>query len=184
MRKIFRTNLKSSNFFTNDLIKLNKAVKYVEEFINSEEFEKIVLNYSYTDYDDNKHTRFHYTTFTNQEVLSIILSGSETLTPETDSEADIQIELDNSWTRNVIGYTYPTTPTQWIYAKFFRNWSAEEIAGNIMHEYLHKLGFDHEYQYTFNREFSVNYALGYACEDYAKRTGKMSYFERFKRYFQ
>ncbi len=184
MKKIFRTNLKSSNFFTNDLIKLNKAVKYVEEFINSEEFEKLVLGFSYQDYDGNRHAKFHYTTFTRQEILSIILSGSETLTPEADGEADIQVELDTSWSRNVIGYTYPTTAWQWIYAKFFRNWSAEEIAGNIMHEYLHKLGFDHEYQYTFKREFSAPYALGYACEEYAKRAGGLSYFERFKRYFQ
>ena len=184
MKKIFRTNLKSSNFFTNDLIKLNKAVKYVEEFVNSEEFKTLVLNFKFTDYDEVIYPGFHYTPFTRQGILSTILSGSEVLTPESDGEADIQIELDTSWTLNVIGYTYPTTPTQWIYAKFFRNWSAEEIAGNIMHEYMHKLGFDHEYQYTFNREFSVPYALGYACEKYAKSSQKMSYFERFKRYFQ
>jgi len=184
MKKLFRVNLESQQFFANDLIKLNKAVKYVEEFINSDYFDSFVLGFSFTDQDDSLVKHFHYTTFTNVEVLAIILSGSETLTPEVDNEADIKIELDTSWTRNVIGYTYPTTPWQWIYAKFFRNWSAEEVAGNIMHEYMHKLGFDHEYGWTFEREFSVPYALGYECEKYAKSTGKKSYFERFKAYFQ
>ena len=184
MKKLFRTNLKSSNFFTNDLIKLNKAVKYVEEFVNSEEFGHLVLDFKFTDYDGNDHQNFHYTKLTNLEVYEKIMAGREVLTPEADGEADIQIELDTSWTRNVIGYTYPTTAWQWIYAKFFRNWSAEEVAGNIMHEYMHKLGFDHEYGWTFEREFSAPYALGYACEKYAKSTGKKSYFERFKAYFQ
>lgn len=184
MKKLFRTNLKSSNFFANDLIKLNKAVKYVEEFINSREFIELVSTFSYEDRNGLINRNFHYTDLTNQQVLEKILSGSEVLTPEADGEADIQIELDTSWTRNVIGYTYPTTAWQWIYAKFFRNWSAEEVAGNIMHEYMHKLGFDHEYGWTFEREFSAPYALGYACEKYAKSTGKKSYFERFKAYFQ
>lgn len=159
------------------------AAGYVEEYINSDEFQKFVLNFSFIDYNDKVQKKFHYTNLSNQEVLAKILSGSETLSPEEDHEADIQIELDNSWSRNVIGYTYPTTPWQWIYAKFFHNWSAEEIAGNIMHEWLHKIGFDHEYQYTYNREYSVNYALGYACEEFAKRVSKKSYFERFKNFF-
>lgn len=184
MKKLFRINLKSSNFFANDLLKLNKAIKYVEEFINSVEFEVLVLNYKFTDSDGFVREYFHYTDLSRAEVLAKIFSGSEVLNPEADGEADIQIELDTSWTRNVIGYTYPTTPWQWIYAKFFRNWSAEEIAGNLMHEYMHKLGFDHEYQYTYDREYSVPYALGYACEEYAKRAGRLSYFQRFKGYFQ
>ena len=105
MKKLFRVNLESQQFFANDLIKLNKAVKYVEEFINSDYFDSFVLGFSFTDQDDSLVKHFHYTTFTNVEVLAIILSGSETLTPEVDNEADIKIELDTSWTRNVIGYT-------------------------------------------------------------------------------
>lgn len=180
---MFRINLKSSNFFSNDLIKLNKAVKYIEEYLNSGEFENFVKSYSFEDSNGNIVRKFHYTELSNEEVFAKIKSGSEVLTPEHDGEADIEIELDRSWTRNVIGYTYPTTPMQWIYAKFFINWSAEEIAGNILHEYCHKLGFDHEYKWTHDREFSVPYALGYAIEEYANNAGKKSYFERFKAYF-
>lgn len=181
--KKFTLNLKTSNFTGKDLQKIIKAGGYVSEFINSEVFKSIVLNFSFTDYNGNLKNKFHYTELTNQEVYDKIMSGSEILTPESDGEADISIELDTSWTRNVIGYTYPTTAWQWIYAKFFRNWSEEEIAGNIFHEYMHKLGFDHEFNYTFDREYSVPYKLGYACEEFAKKVSKKSYFERFKSFF-
>lgn len=180
---MFKVKLQSSNFFSNDLIKLNKAVKYLEEYFNTDEFKNFVHNFSFEDSNGNIVEKFHMCVLSREEVYLKIKSGSEILTPEADGEADLQVELDTSWTRNVIGYTYPTTAWQWIYAKFFRNWSAEEIAGNIAHEYMHKLGFEHEYKWTHDREFSVPYAVGYACEEYAKRVGKKSYFERFKTYF-
>lgn len=181
--KKFSVALTASNFFGNDLKKIMIASGYVEEFVNSDEFERLVLNFSFIDSNDRVQRKFHFTDLSNQEVLAKILSGSEVLSPDDDHEADIQVELDNSWSRNVIGYTYPTTPWQWIYAKFFRNWSAEEIAGNLMHEWLHKIGFDHEFYYTYDRDYSVNYALGYACSEFAKKVSKKSYFERFKNFF-
>lgn len=184
MKKLFKVKLEANNFFSDDLIKLNKAIKYVEEFINSEYFEKFVLNFKFRDSIGQTKKCFHFTDLTNQQVLEKVMSGSEILTPEVDGEADLKVGLDRSWTRNVIGYTYPTTPWQYIYAKFFCNWSAEEVAGNIMHEYMHKLGFDHEFKWSYDRDYSVPYALGYECEKYAKSTNKKSYFERFKAYFK
>jgi hypothetical protein len=180
---MFKVKLQATNFFANDIIKINNSVKYIEEYFNSDEFKAFVKDFAFVDSNEEIIRKFHYTGLSNEEVLNKILSGSETLTPEADGEADLQVELDTSWTRNVIGYTYPTTPMQWIYAKFFHNWSEEEICGNIAHEYMHKLGFDHEYKWTHDREFSVPYAVGYACEAYAKRAGKKSYFERFKAFF-
>lgn len=180
---MLKLNLVTSNFFSNDLVKIIKSAKYIEEYFNSLEFKDFILNYAFEDSNGVLKREFHYCVLSRAEIYSKIMAGSEILTPEADGEMDLQVELDTSWTRNVIGYTYPTTPLQWIYAKFFHNWSEEEICGNIAHEYMHKLGFDHEYKWTHDREFSVPYAVGYACEAYAKRAGKKSYFERFKAFF-
>ena len=180
---MFRVKLQQSNFIGSDLVKLNTAIKYFEEFVNSNYFMDFILHFSFKDSNGSTVNHFHMCVHSREKVYSIIRNGAEILNPQADGVADIQIELDTSWTRNVIGYTYPETMWQWIYAKFFRNWSAAEISGNIAHEYCHKLGFDHEYKWTHDREYSVPYAIGYACENYAKSAHTKSYFQRFKEYF-
>jgi hypothetical protein len=86
-------------------------------------------------------------------------------TPE-DNEADIFLKIDRTDKPGVIGYTYSNTKWQWIYSRILREWGAQDIAGNLAHEWCHKIGFEHESSWTSKREHSVPYAIGYYVRDF------------------
>src|SRR5690606_8082794 len=88
------------------------------------------------------------------------------LSPEVDGEADIHVEAYNSYWSRVVGYTYPHTPKTWVNLKFFNGYDYADIADNIFHEWLHKLGFDHV---SADEHTSVPYALGYIVRDLIKQ---------------
>ena len=97
----------------------------------------------------------------NKEIYDHFMSGAETLRPEKDNEADIDIDIFNPSfaSRNTVGYTYKTVLKQWINRKFFWAMSIIGVEGNITHEWGHKLGFDHDYKATKRRPQSICYQL-------------------------
>lgn len=170
----------ASGFSGSNLKKLNDAVQILERVVNSPEFKEKVLNYKWkTTYTTGKlwwkstvtesGDTFRYNNnLTNQQVLDSIMSGAEVLSPEKDHEIDIDIAI--AYTRgSVIGYTYSNTLKTWIASWFVSQEDAASIAGNLFHEWLHKLGFDHEYYFNPLREFTVCYALGYEVERMGKQ---------------
>lgn len=175
---IFRVKITTSNFNENQRRKILEAGKLVEECLNTRLFEGFVKGHKV-----NGQLGFHYTTDSNDTVFNKLISGAETLDNEVDNEADIYVELSYKFTWSTIGYTYPTTKWQWIYNRYFKGASIPAIAGNLAHEWCHKMGYDHEYKWTELREFSVPYSVGYFVEDYAKKATEKSYFERFKAFF-
>ena len=48
----------------------------------------------------------------------------------------------------------------WTNDKFFTTNSLGKVAGNIVHEWTHKLGFEHDFNSTARRNYSVPYAVG------------------------
>lgn len=70
------------------------------------------------------------------------LSGKDNFNTEIDHDLDIYINFYYSF-RSVVGYTTPRTWWTWINRKFFNRFDYSDIAGNIVHEYLHNMGFDH-----------------------------------------
>jgi hypothetical protein len=109
---------------------------------------------------------FSSTKLTNSQVLDRILSGSETLTPIKDEEADINLSIDWDGSKRVVGYTYPNSVWQWINGWFIKSGSVADIRGNIWHEYMHKLGFTHPRKYSVTRQNSVPYQHGYYVRDF------------------
>lgn len=102
---------------------------------------------------------------TNQEIFEHFMSGEETLQPGKDCEANIDLTIFNPKPfQNVIGYTYPDTMRQWINRKSFNFLSDSQVQGNIVHEWGHKLGFDHDYKVTKRRPFSICYQLNKIVE--------------------
>lgn len=176
--KLFRVKITSSNFTESQKLKITEAAQIVEECFNSEYFKIAVLKK-----ETNHQLKFHYTDDTNEQVYNKIMSGAEVLDQEEDNEADIFLELDNGFTWSAIGYTYPNTKWQWVYNRFFKRMTAAGLAGNIAHEWMHKIGYDHEFNWTPLREHSVPYWVGYFVEEYASFREGQSYFKRFKRYF-
>lgn len=100
---------------------------------------------------------------TNQQIYEMIMTGAENLSPDEDHEMDIFVVPYYANT-STVGYTNESTPKTWINLKFFNQYNYSEIACNIFHEWLHKIGFDHDKRYSLARNSSVPYALGYLVE--------------------
>jgi hypothetical protein len=172
---MFRVNLvEKVDFKPGEAEKLSNAVAIWEKVWNSPEFQHLVLNFGYYErvgfFRRLKYrSGFRLTQYNSKGVLDFILSGSEILSPEKDGEADIALTIDRRTTESVIGYTYPATKMQWIYSKFFNSMDVAEIAGNLAHEYCHKLGFEHEFNPTALRQYTVPYAIGYMTRDLARK---------------
>ena len=162
-------------------IKLEASRSLFEEAINSIEFRQEVLNYWHTVWTSTGrlwwkkwYSRevlgFRECSLTNQQVYNSLMAGAETLSPEKDQEADIRVEIE-AGPRGVIGWTNPHTPIQWISSWFFNSsqTGTAEIAGNLSHEWCHKLGYDHAFNYYDGREDTVPYAIGTIIEKLAQK---------------
>ena len=161
---------------------VNKAI----EIINSQEFKDAVINYSWKDVKGNIHNNFYQnkSTYTelpsgkiierylsNQEIYDLIMTGWDQFHQTEDGDLDLQATIYYKAWSSAVGYTYPDTFATWINQKFWTG-SYENIvamiSGNVTHEYKHNLGFDHDYDWTIYRDFSVPYAIGTIVHQLAK----------------
>ncbi len=138
--------------------------------MNSDQFKQRVLNYSYIDSSNSVISNFKspYSGdkyFTRQEIYDYIMSGADDFDKEKDGDIDLYCGLYYKRWSSAIGYT---DGTRWHYmnTRFFGDLSDHaEVAGNVSHEYMHKLGFTHAYKYNHTREHTVPYAIGYILSD-------------------
>lgn len=135
--------------------KFTMAIDLIKKIVATEEFRSRVLNHTYNGvltYVDNGG-------FSNAQIYQKILDGAETLRPAKNNTMDMGVELyyaDN----NVIGYTNTGTTQIWVNTKYFNSNPIRSVASNLMHEWLHKLGFKHAVNYSVSRDYSVPYAIG------------------------
>lgn len=161
---IFDAKIDVFNFEAADEEKLHKAVEIIKKVVGSVEFRDKVINYTYQgkkQFVDNKN-------LTNSEIYQILLNGKENLKPEVDHEMDLELELYYSW-KNTVGYTYPNALRIYMNTKYFDPFTPSEVAGNVFHEWTHKLGFEHASSYSVSRDSSVPYAIGYLIRDLGKQ---------------
>lgn len=151
----FETNVKFVNATSTQLKKFRKALEIIKLVIATDEFRSKILNHKY----GGKKTFVDNGGYSNSTIYQKILDGSETLQPSKDNEMDMEIELyyENNST---VGYTYPSSKRVWVNTKFFNQYTAAGVARNLMHEWLHKLGFKHAVSYSSSRDYSVPYAIG------------------------
>ena len=151
----FTVNYVLRDFSHTQAQKMDEAIDKLVEIVNSDVFKQRVLNHTYKgvlSFVDNEG-------LTNLEIYQKLMQGSETLNPAIDSEMDIDITLYYS-NNSTVGYTYPNSERIWVNDKFFRSNSLGRVAANIIHEWTHKLGFDHDYNRTTRRNYSVPYGIG------------------------
>lgn len=161
---IFDANFSLTNFEREDEEKLEKAIAIIQKVIGSVEFKSKVLNFTYQgkrQFVDNKG-------LTNAQIYQILLDGKEDLKPEVDNEMDLELELYYSW-KNTVGYTTPGAMKIYLNTKYFDPFTPTQVAGNVFHEWTHKLGFDHASSYSVDRDSSVPYAIGYLIEELGKK---------------
>ncbi len=173
MKKKNRLGIKirTHNFTKADLRKLAIASQILQDVINSAEFEAAVLNFSY-----KGDRTFHQNNgLSNEEIYEHLLTGAEDIKPEVDHVMDFDLSMYRSWNpwSKVKGYTTPDTLTIFIHSKFYRrsSWTPVDVAANMAHEWVHKMGFGHDYYYNDDRPFSVPYAIGGLVTKVAKKLG-------------
>lgn len=153
---LFTTLVSLVNFDTSEREKVENAADLVKRIIMSQEFKDEVVNHIY----NGKKTFVDNSGLTNLQIYDRIIIGAEKLFPEKNFRLDVQLELyyeDSS----TVGYTFPSSPRIWMNRKYFSRYTSYQVAGNLTHEWLHKLGFTHEVADTDSRAFSVPYAVGY-----------------------
>lgn len=152
----WETNLSLDNFDASDEDKILAASELLKKVIASQEFKDAVLNHTY----NGQKTFVDNGGLTNLQIYNKILEGSEHLTPAKNNALDVEVELYHEES-TTIGYTYPTTTRIWMNTKYFDRYTPVDVTDNLMHEWLHKLGFGHSATYNTARPYSVPYAIGY-----------------------
>ncbi len=146
-------------FSVADSEKHETAIGMLEEVLNSVDFKQRFLAVDYSYLPKGK---------TKEKIYKQIMCGSETLSPEEDFEIDVWVEMYYENNR-VVGWTTPKSIWTNLNSKFFKIYSYEEVACNLFHEWLHKLGLDHASASDYN---SVPYSAGYLVEKMIKEMKK------------
>jgi hypothetical protein len=158
----FDTNIYVSNATSSQEAKIQKAEEKIRDVIGSEAFRTKVLNFTYAgkkQFKDNGG-------LTNAQIYQKILDASEKVTPGKDNEMDLKIKTyyENSST---VGFTSTSSLYINMNTKFLNKYTANNVTRNMIHEWLHKLGFHHAVNYSTSRDYSVPYAIGSIMEKLA-----------------
>jgi hypothetical protein len=158
----FTTNIKFVSATTSQQVKVEAAAALIRQVLATEEFREKVINHKY----GSKYTYVDNAGLTNSQVYEKILDGAETLRPAKNNAMDLEVAFyyENS---NTVGYT--TTGSMRIYmnTKYFNTYTPAQVARNLMHEWLHKIGFKHAVNYSTSRDSSIPYAIGEIVQDLA-----------------
>ena len=151
----FDTNVTTIGTTSSQEAKIQSAEHKIKAVIASDEFRNAVLNHTY----NGKKTFVDNGGLSNAQIYQKILEGAETLQPSKNNRMDMSVKLyyQNSST---VGYTTTGSKTINMNTKFFNKYNASGVSHNMMHEWLHKLGFKHAVNYSTARDYSVPYAIG------------------------
>ena len=159
----FKTNVTLMNLTAAQKTKYNKAVAIVKKVVGTEAFRSKVLGFKYagkTQYADNKGR-------TNAQIYQSILDAAESLKPIKNNTMDLGVKMYYA-ANSVVGYTSTSITYINVNTKFFNTYAANQVAGNLFHEWLHKIGYGHDSASTSKRPYSVPYAIGYMMRDIGK----------------
>lgn len=162
----FDINAQLSGFERDQEDKIHDAFELIKRVIATDEFKKKVLNKTYNgkkQYVDNDG-------LTNVQIYKKLLEASEKLSPGKNNTMDLHLASYYEGA-NVIGYTKPSIKTIYVNTRYLdkSSFTTNEVAMNVTHEWLHKLGFKHSYEKTASRAHSVPYAIGYIMRDLAAK---------------
>lgn len=76
----------------------------------------------------------------------------------------VPVVMYSKWMSRVVGYRVPPDPTVYTNRKFHAGATACSRGSNLLHEWSHVLGFEHDFNASINRPYSVPYSLNAAME--------------------
>ena len=159
----FKTNVNLMNLTATQTAKYNKAVAMVKKVVATEAFRTKILNHTYSGskrFVDNNGK-------TNAQIYQSILDAAEKLKLVKNNTMDLGVKMYYQ-ASSVVGYTSTNITYINVNTKFFDTYAVNQVAGNLFHEWLHKLGYGHSASATASRPYSVPYAVGYMVRDLGK----------------
>ncbi|MBA2404705.1 MAG: hypothetical protein H0V66_08030 [Bdellovibrionales bacterium] len=157
--------------------KFEKALAIMEEVMNSEEFKTKVIAYErrgVRSYQKNYLWSASTKLLSNEEIYQVIMNGDEKKRPDTKGEMNFnswvrvcnKLQMATLWCRQVIGSTTPDS-SFWIKLNwtFYKSFETHEMVANMVHEWIHLLGFLHGNERT---EEEVPYVVGDIAGEVAK----------------
>ena len=145
--------------------KLDDSVEILREIFASPEFKRRILSHRF----NGRKQFWKNKGLSNAQIYRKILMGIEKLHPYRNNAMDVEIQLYTDNKSVVVGYTNPGTRRIWMNTKYFNKNTPAQVASHLTHEWLHKLGFDHEKAKCSERQYSVPYAIGYIVRDLARK---------------
>jgi hypothetical protein len=158
-----RINVQSKTYFTTaQSQKLDQAVTILNQVLNTPEFKERILNFTY----QGKAQFVQNNNFTNQQIYDQIMAGAEQLPKVTapDEIADMQLSIYSPpWYRrfsSAVAFTTAGDSKLYLYKNYFNRASLADLCETLVHEWVHKLGYDHDFNSTARRPYSVPYGVG------------------------
>lgn len=146
---------------------IEKARLLLQRILNSTEFKDDVIFHKYR----NKYGFKKNNDKSNAEIYQNIKEGSDKFDRTVDFEMDL-ILCPYYSSKNVIGYTYSSRKEVWVNFKYYRdkynNFDIGYMIGNILHEWIHNVGFKHASKNNSTRKYTVPYGVGYIARDIAR----------------
>jgi hypothetical protein len=154
------------NFKSADIEKLNLAKHLIEVVLNSHEFKSKVLNFKFR----GKKQFVQNNGMSNRQIYETLMAGAERFPKSSEANQQMDVDLEiyfPKWWQNqkVLGYTTPDDPIIHINRSFYSSAEVQDLAMNIVHEWCHKVGFDHDFKTNDRRPYTVPYAIGYLVRD-------------------
>lgn len=160
----FDINAILTGFERDQEAKVYEAFDLIKKVVASDEFKNRILNKKY----NGKKTFVDNGGYTNAQIYKKILEGAEKLNPAKNNTMDLQLKT-YFVSAPVIGYTMPSINIIYMNRKFLNIFEPHEVAMNLTHEWLHKLGFKHAAKMNDARPHSVPYAVGYIMRELAQK---------------
>lgn len=160
----FDTNVRTYGMTSTQNAKVQSAERKIIKVIGSEEFRSRILNHRYGGrlaFNNNNG-------LTNAQIYQKILDAAEKYKLIKNNTMDLNVKTyyQNS---NVVGYTTTSSIYINMNTKYLNKYTANEVATNMTHEWLHKLGFGHAVSYSTSRNYSVPYAVGKIMGELARK---------------
>lgn len=158
----FDTNVITYGMTSSQEAKIQKAEDKIMKVIASEAFRTKVLNHSYggvKKFNNNNG-------LSNSQIYMKILEGMESYKKTKNNQMDLNIKVYYE-SSSTVGYTTPSSSYINMNTKFLNSYTSTQVTRNMVHEWLHKLGFTHAVYYSVSRDYSVPYAIGRIVESLA-----------------
>ncbi|MBG60512.1 MAG: hypothetical protein CMJ16_08655 [Peredibacter sp.] len=163
--------------------KFELALSVLEETLNSEEFKLKVLSYKRSDgkrlFQKNYLWNNKAQELSNEDIYNILMNADEAAIPGTKGEMNIYSwikkckwydyanPVTNVWCRKVVGSTSPHS-SEWIKINynFYAGYEAPQMVNNLVHEWIHLLGFLHGEE---NMREEAPYVIGRIAQEVSEK---------------